>query len=247
MPVWCPATVVEKKVWTDGLFSLRVKSSEVHPFEPGQFLHLAVEEDEKIINRPYSVASPHGETLEFFIVVVPAGELTPRLWKLQPGDPVKISQKGAGGFTLTKTPNAEVLWLMSTGTGLAPYIAMLKTSTPWERFQKIVVVHGVRLIRDFGYASELRSLEQSHPGRFVYVQAATRETHPGVLSGRLNQCLADGSLEQAAGSELRPENSAVMLCGNPDMLNAMEELLGERGLKQHRSKTPGHIVTERYW
>ncbi|MCE2793327.1 MAG: ferredoxin--NADP reductase [Planctomycetota bacterium] len=247
MPVWCPATVVEKKVWTDGLFTLKVKSSEVLPFEPGQFLHLAVEEDEKIINRPYSVASPHGETLEFFIVVVPEGELTPRLWRLEQGDEVKVSQKGAGGFTLAKTPDAEILWLMSTGTGLAPYIAMLKTQAPWERYKKIIVVHGVRQVRDFGYAHELRALEQQQPGRFVYVQAATRESQPGVLSGRLNQCLADGSLERAAGSELRPENSAVMLCGNPDMLNSMEELLGERGLKQHRSKTPGQIVTERYW
>jgi ferredoxin--NADP+ reductase len=103
------------------------------------------------------------------------------------------------------------------------------------------------LVRDFGYSDELRSLEQQHPGRFVYVQAATRETKSGVLSGRLNQCLADGSLERAAGSELRPENSVVMLCGNPDMLNSMEELLGARGMKQHRAKTPGHIVTERYW
>ena len=124
---------------------------------------------------------------------------------------------------------------------------MLKTQTPWERYKKIIVVHGARLVRDFGYSDELRSLEQQHPCKFVYVQAATRENQPGVLSGRLNQCLADGSLERAAGSELRPENSVVMLCGNPDMLNSMEELLGERGMKQHRAKTPGHIVTERYW
>lgn len=247
MPVWCPAKVIEKQVWTEGLFTLKVTGCEVQPYEPGQFLHLAVEEGEKLINRPYSAASPHGESLEFFIVVVPEGELTPRLWQLQPGDTVKVSQKGAGGFTLSKAPAGEVLWLMSTGTGLAPYIAMLRTKTPWERYKKIVVVHGVRYVRDFGYEPELRALEQQHPGRFVYVQASTRDTHEKAIIGRLNHCLENGSLEQAAGSELRPENSVVMLCGNPDMLNEMESRLQARGMKHHRAKTPGHIVTERYW
>ncbi len=247
MPQWWPATVVEKKVWTDGLFSLAVRCPQVESFEPGQFLHLAVMEGEKIIHRPYSVASPHGEILEFFVVVVPEGELTPRLWKLSAGDEMQISQKAAGGFTLSKTPPAETLWLLSTGTGLAPYIAMLRTKTPWEHYKKIVVCHGVRFARDFGYGEELTNMARDHAGQLVYIPAVTREETPGAIFGRLTNCLENGSMESAAGCELKPENSAVMLCGNPDMLDQMEEMLIARGLKRHRSKSPGQIVTERYW
>lgn len=247
MPVWCPAKVVEKKVWTDGLFTLRLNAPQVEPFEPGQFLHLAIQDGDKTINRPYSVASPHGDTLDFFIVVVPEGELTPRLWTLNPGDSIQIGQRAAGGFTLSKTPTAEVLWLLSTGTGLAPYIAMLRETTIWDRYQKIVVVHGARFARDFGYAEELSQLQRENPSKLKYVPAMTREKCQGTLFGRLTSCLEDGSLEQAADAQLRPENSAVMLCGNPDMLDQMEAMLIARGLKRHRSKNPGHIVTERYW
>lgn len=247
MPVWCPARIVEKKIWTDGLFSLRIATDQVETFEPGQFLHLAVQDGEKIINRPYSVASPHGGELEFFIVVVPEGELTPRLWKLTQGDEVLVSQKAAGGFTLTKTPSAQVLWLMSTGTGLAPYLAMLETAVPWQRYERIVVVHGVRHACDLGYAAQLKQLVAERKDKFAYVQAVTREQADGVLYGRLTQCLENGSLEAAAGCNIHPDNSAIMLCGNPDMLDQMEELLIARGLKRHRQKTPGQIVTERYW
>ena len=120
MPKWCPAKVVAKKVWTDGLFTLSIQSKDVQSFEPGQFLHLALGDEENRVNRPYSVASPHGDTIEFFIVVVEDGELTPRLFQLNEGDDVTVSERAAGSFTLKKTPEAEILWLVSTGTGLAP-------------------------------------------------------------------------------------------------------------------------------
>ena len=125
MPKWSQAKVVAKKTWTDGLFTIRVEVDDIEPFLPGQFLQLGVfdrdesSEDPKLINRPYSVASPYGTHLEFFIVLVEEGELTPRLWRLEIGDRVEVSQKAAGSFTLEKTPAAENLWLVATGTGLA--------------------------------------------------------------------------------------------------------------------------------
>ncbi len=265
MPKWCDSKIVSKRIWTDGLFTIGIEGGGVQEYKTGQFLHLAVEDTEssnidtendetdkavsqpKIINRPYSVASPHGDVLEFFIVLVPEGELTPRLWKLDVGDSLKVSERAAGSFTLAKSPDAECLWLVSTGTGLAPYIAMLRTGEPWERYKKIVVVHGVRYEADLGYTDELKEIGESRAGQFTMVQSLTREESENAMYGRIPALLEDGSLERAADFEMTADNSTVMLCGNPAMLDDMESKLGTRGMKKHRSKSPGQIVLERYW
>ena len=253
MPKWCTATVVDKKIWTEGLFTMRIATDEVQPFLSGQFLHLGLfpqgheEDDSKIINRPYSVASPHGQELEFFIVLVDDGELTPHLWKLKNGDAILVGQKAAGSFTLKKSPPSEVLWLVATGTGLAPYIAMLRTNEPWENYDKICVVHGVRQFSDLAYTEELSALESQHPGKFKMIQSLTREEANGTLKGRIPGLFENGEIESASGFQCRSDNSTVMLCGNPAMLDTMEEVLGKREMKRHRSKSPGQIVLERYW
>ena len=247
MPKWCDATVTEKRVWTDGLFTLTMKAPDVVEFEPGQFLHLALGDEENRVNRPYSVASPHGDTIEFFIVRVDDGALTPRLWALEVGDTLQVSQKAAGRFSLKHTPEAKHLWLIGTGTGLAPYIAMLRSEQAWDVYEKIVVVHGVRYAADLAYTEELQALAESKTGRFSLIQALTREESEGTLKGRIPALLEDGSLEKAAGCTMQHDNSSVLLCGNPAMLDDMESKLGERDMKRHRSKAPGQIVLERYW
>lgn len=245
---WCEGRVVSKKVWTPGLFTLRIAVEGVQPFEPGQFLHLGQPQpDGKVVSRAYSVASPHGPELEFFIVRVENGELTPILENLEPRDTVLVKEKAAGGFTLSKTPAAESLWLIGTGTGLAPYIAMLRDPLIWEKYQHIVVCHGVRFAADLGYREELCQLAKSRPGKFQYIAAVSREQGEGILHGRLTQLAECGTLESITGQTFCPHRSAIMMCGNPDMLKDMETLLETRGLQRHRSKTPGHIVMETYW
>lgn len=253
MPKWCAATVLKKQIWTDGLFTITVSADEVEPFLPGQFLHLAIYpeghdgDESKLINRPYSVASPHGKELDFFIVLVEEGELTPKLWALDVGSTVQVSQSAAGRFTLAKTPEAENLWLVATGTGLAPYIAMLRTDQPWDRYKQIVVVHGVRHFDDLAYSEELKSFEEKYADRFKLIQALTREQADGALSGRIPGLFENGEIEKMAGLECRSDNSAILLCGNPAMLDTMEEILAKRSMQRHRSKSPGQIVLERYW
>ena len=253
MPTWCNATITKKKIWTDGLFTITIKADNVKPFEAGQFLQLGVYPEgqqgveDAIINRPYSVASPHGDELEFFIVLVPEGELTPKLWALEVGDPLLVNDAGVGRFTLDRTPSAKHLWLFATGTGLAPYVAMLRTEEPWEQYEKIVVVHGVRNEADLAYTEELSDYHQSRPGKFALIQSLTRQQSEIAMRGRIPALLASGQLEKAADCKLSKEESAVMLCGNPAMLDSMEELLNGRGLVKHRSKSPGQIVLERYW
>ena len=245
---FCQGKVTHKKVWAEGLFTLRVAVDGVQTFLPGQFLQVGIDRGtEKHLHRPYSVASPHGPELEFYIVLVEDGELTPHLWKMEVGDSIDVAERAAGSFTLEKTPDAENLWLVATGTGLAPYIAMLRTNTPWERFKKIVVVHGARHRDDLGYQEEFAAHAEAHPSQFVYVPTLTRDDAPGALRGRIPQLLEAGELEQLANCEITDSNSSVMLCGNPAMLDEMEEKLGTRGLKKHRTKDPGQIVLERYW
>jgi ferredoxin/flavodoxin---NADP+ reductase len=243
---WTTATVERKIVWAPGLFTLAIAAPDVCHFEPGQFLQLGVHVDDKRVNRPYSVASPHGSSLEFFIVLVENGLLTPHLWKLNPGDKVEVSQKAAGSFTLKHSPEATSLWLLATGTGIAPYIAMLRTNEPWRRYERIIFVHGVRHRSDLAYQSELSAYRDRYGQRFTSIAVVSREDVPGALRGRITNCIANGSLENVANHTLGPQ-ACVMMCGNPDMLDETEKMLEERGLKRHRSKSPGQIVVERYW
>ena len=239
--------VAKKRIWAEGLFTLHVDVEGVQPFDPGQFLQVGITLGEKHVHRPYSVASPFGKTLEVYIVLVDDGELTPHLWKMQEGDAVDVAERAAGSFTLKKTPDAKNLWLVATGTGLAPYVAMLRTDEPWERYEKIVVVHGARLHSDLGYTEEFAEIKSKFGERFSYVPTLTRDDAEGTLKGRIPQLLESGDLERHADCHLNAESSAVMLCGNPAMLDDMEAKLGERQMVKHRSKAPGHIVLERYW
>ncbi len=243
---WTPGIITNKTVWSEGLFTLSIQAPEVSPFEPGQFLQLGIEQPDGHVHRPYSVASPHGPTLEFFIVLVEDGKLTPHLWNMQVGDAIDISGKAAGSFTLGHCPDASVLWLIGTGTGLAPYIAMLRTEAPWQRYKKIVVVHGVRHASDLAYQQELAFYKERFGARFDCIPVVSRQQVDGALTGRITTCITNGSLEAAAQQAFTPD-SCVMMCGNPDMLTETEHLLGERDIKRHKSKEPGQIVVERYW
>ncbi len=240
-------TVVGKKIWADGLFTLQIDAPGVEPFEPGQYLQLGVQRPEKHLHRPYSVASPYGKVLEFFIVRVDDGRLTPTLWSMTIGDAIDVSTKGIGSFTITHLKDREDLWLVGTGTGLAPYIAMLRTEETWQRFNHIRVVHGVRYLRDLAYQDEMAAYEAKYGDRFKWLPVVSREQAGSTLQGRITQVLSTGLLESSANLTIVPSKSVVMLCGNPDMLNEMEDMLIARGMKRHSHKEPGDIVVERYW
>jgi ferredoxin/flavodoxin---NADP+ reductase len=244
---WVQGEVVARRVWAEGLFTLSIKAPGVQPFEPGQFLQLGIEQPDKHLHRPYSVASPHGDVLDFYIVLVEDGHLTPKLWAMQEGERIDVSEKAAGSFTLSHAPFHPELWLIGTGTGLAPYIAMLRTDEVWTRYQKIILVHGVRYEHELAYREELAGHALVHADRFRYVPVVSRQSPPNSLSGRITHCLTDGSLESAAGCSFHPERSTVFLCGNPDMLTEMEHELANRQVVRHKPKSPGQMVLERYW
>ncbi len=244
---WINGRVAKKHVWFDGLFTLSIECPGVSPFECGQFLQIGVPLEDKHLHRPYSVASPFGNTLEFFIVRVDEGHLTPKLWAMQEGDAIDVSVKATGSFTLQHTPPAETLWLLGTGTGLAPYIAMLRDPHIWSTYKRIVLVHGVRLQSDLAYTQELEALESRFPDRFRMIPVVSRAICEGAIAGRITTAIETGQLEERAGARLSPDTSAVMMCGNPQMLDDVEAMLHARGMRRHKRSDSGHYVVERYW
>ncbi len=240
-------TVVGKRRWTERLYSLRV-AAEVAPFHAGQFTKLALDINGEIVGRPYSFINAPGENpLEFYFILVPAGPLSPRLAALEEGDAVWVSPHAAGFLTLAEVPDAKHLWLLSTGTGIGPFLSILKTEQPWQRFDRVVLVHAVRQAEELAYDETIRGFAQQHGEQFCFVPFVSRAELDFALPGRIPEAIADGRLEARAGIALAPENSQVMLCGNPDMVRDTTEVLLARGLKKNRRRDPGHITLESYW
>ena len=243
MSKWLEGRVVENRHWTDVLFSLRVEAPQIR-FEAGQFVRIALEEE---LARPFSfVNPPQDPVLEFYGIVVPEGPLSPRLERLRAGDRLLVATNPAGFLVLGEVPDAETLWLVSTGTGIAPFLSILRTEAPWRRFPRVVLVHAVRYARELAYRETIGEILRSHHNVFQYVTFVSREPAPGSLAGRIPAALRDGRLETAAGVKI-DQRSHVMLCGNPEMLKDATAALVERGLRKHRRRTPGHITVESFW
>jgi ferredoxin--NADP+ reductase len=243
---WLEARVAENRQWTEALFSLRVEGAPL-AFEAGQFVRIALDIDGERIARPFSFVNPPQDPVhEFYGIVVPEGPLSPRLAQLAPGEKLYLARNPAGFLVLSEIPEADTLWLVSTGTGIAPFLSILRTEGAWTRFRNVVLVHAVRHAKELAYRDLISRLLEERRG-LKYVSFVSREDHPGTLAGRIPAAIDDGRLEAAAGLSLRPEGSHVMLCGNPDMLKDAQATLAARGLRKHRRRTPGHITVESFW
>ena len=238
--------VVARRDWAPGLTTLTVDAV-IQPHAPGQFVNLGLEHGEELVRRSYSIASAPGAPLEFYLKEVPGGALTPELVRLPVGARVLVEQKPQGFFTLDYVPPCRDMWFVATGTGLGPFVAMLRSAEVWRRFERVVVVHGARRVEHLSYGDELAALATEHLGRFQRVAVVSGGAHGEALPGRVTTAFADGSLEARAGFSLDPERSHLMLCGNPDMILELTALLANRGLRKHRVRAPGHITAEKYW
>ena len=239
--------VTAKRQWADGLATLSVEA-DIERFEPGQFLNLAYESEADVLRRAYSLASPPGAPLSFLVNRVDGGAFSPFLLSREPGDTLLVERKPQGFFTLRYVPPSADLWLVATGTGLGPFLSILAAGEALSRFERIVLVHGVREPSHFAHRAELEALEKAQAGRFKLIRSVTRsEATDGALRGRVTELMQRGDLERAAGVELSPDRSHLMLCGNPAMTDEMIALLAPRGLARHRVRKPGHITIEKYW
>ena len=214
----------------------------------GQFGRLALDIDGQRVGRPYSfVNAPHETPLEFYSIIVPEGPLSSRLYKLEPGDHVWVSTRGAGFFTLAQVPHGDYLWMLCTGTALGPFLSILKTAEPWRRFEKIVLVHAVRTVSELTYQDTIKTLISLHADQFTMIPFVSRETTDFAIHGRIPAAVEDGRLEEQGKLLLNAEQCQVMICGNPAMVKDTTEVLKSRGFKSNKRKYPGNITTENYW
>lgn len=247
MTAWNPGKVVEFKQWNKALFTLYVESG-IAPFEAGQFVKIALEIDGEITGRPYSLVNPpDSRPLEFYCIEVPNGRLTSRLVGLRPGDDILVAPRAHGFMILDEVPQSKHLWLMATGTGVGPFLSILGTDKPWQRFERVALVYAVRTVSDLSYRERIAEISAKHPGQFTFIPFISREPTDFALPGRIPQAIADGRLEAHAGMTISAQDSHVMLCGNPQMVKDTSDALIARGLKKHRRFEPGQITSENYW
>ncbi|MDA0745904.1 MAG: ferredoxin--NADP reductase [bacterium] len=264
------AVVTQKIEVTPELIILQVTPEgwELPAFEAGQFAVLGLPgsaprstwsdpedetpEPDKLIRRAYSIASSSvaREFMEFYITVVRSGALTPRLFALEMGDRVWLGPKMTGMFTLEQVPEEAHLLLVATGTGLAPYMSMLRTHLSSQSRRRFAVLHGARHSWDLGYRSELTTMQQLCPN-FTYLSLISRPAREPVawsgITGYVQDLWTGGHLDRAWGFHPTAGDTHVFLCGNPQMCEDMLSLLEQEGFKEQTRKQDGVVHVERYW
>ena len=247
-------TLLDVQSLTPSLFTLRTTRDAGFRFTAGQFVRLGVTKaDGSTVWRAYSVvSSPFDEYLDFFSIVVPGGEFTSELSRLRVGDTLMVERQATGFLTLNRFVDGRDLWLLGTGTGVAPFLSILQDFEVWEKFERIILVYSAREARELAYQSLIQGLGQreylaEYAHKLTYLPLVTREQHPGALHGRITTLIENGELERAAGVELTPEHSRVLICGNPQMVDDTRQLLKQRDMQLSLSRRPGQVAVENYW
>ena len=239
--------------WNDSLFSFTTTRDPGLRFQNGQFVMLGIEVDGRPLLRAYSIASAnHEEQLEFFSIKVKDGPLTSRLQNLAVGDAVLVGRKPVGTLLLDDLLPGKNLYLFGTGTGLAPFMSLIKAPETYERFEKVILVHGVRSVSELAYKDVIESELPVHEflgdeirAKLVYYPTVTREHFP--TRGRLTELVESGKVFDDIGLPLLdPAHDRAMVCGSPSMLKDTRTLLDSRGfVVSPRMGEPGHYVFER--
>jgi ferredoxin--NADP+ reductase len=238
--------------WTDRLFSFTTTRDPGFRFQSGQFTMIGLTIDHKPLLRAYSMVSPHyEETLEFLSIKVQDGPLTSRLQHVQPGDTLLVGRKASGTLLLQNLLPGRTLYLLSTGTGLAPFMSVIRDPDVYDHFEKIVLVHGCRHVNELAYAEliqkELPKNEWFGAAlvrQLIYYPTVTRE--PFRHQGRIPTLMETGRLAHDIGlAPLNREHDRFMLCGSPEMLKDTRALLDKLGMSEGNMSTPGHYVIER--
>lgn len=253
------STLTERIEVTPELLILRVKPDNGVPeFKSGQYVALglpggakryqgaAPEQDllapDKLIKRAYSIGSSSSERdyLEFYIAVVPDGALTSRLAALDPGERLFTQPKVTGTFTLDEVSSERNLILVATGTGLAPFMSMVRSESVWTPGRSITLVHGVRYAEDLAYADEIEFLVEQRGLRYLPIASRAGTEYNGT-KGRIQVLFETGVIKPD------PQSDSVFLCGNPAMIEEMERRLVDGGFSVHSRKSPGNLHVEKYW
>jgi ferredoxin/flavodoxin---NADP+ reductase len=244
--------VLSVRHWTDSLFSFTATRDPAFRFVNGQFTMLGLEVDGRPLLRAYSMASAnYEETLEFFSIKVADGPLTSRLQRIKEGDIVLVGRKPTGTLIQDNLLPGRTLFLLSTGTGIAPFVSIIKDPETYDRFEKVVLVHGCRQVAELAYGEAIiKSLPDNEffgdrvREQLVYYPTVTRE--PFQNRGRITDLIAEGKLFDDLGrGELDVASDRLMLCGSPPMLADLRTLLDQLGFAEGSHSEPGHYVIEK--
>lgn len=269
--------VIEVTRWAPTLLSFKVTRPDGFKFTAGQFVRLGIHgkdlqyfaqnHETKLITsetqgqpidlegyvfRAYSVASsPYDEFIEFFSVVIPEGEFTSKVNHIQVGDSLLLNTTPFGYLTLARyqLPLPNDLWLLATGTGLAPFLSILKTIDVWQQYQRIILVYSARTSQELAYQAEIGSIKSIYGddgAAFVFLPIVTREADYTGEKARVPNLILSGKLTELVGQKLDKDRSHVMLCGNPQMVEDTKEALKSIGLTMNR-RGEGNIAVENYW
>ncbi len=245
-------TIQSVKHYTDRLFAFRVSRPQSFRFRSGEFVMLGLKVDGKPLLRAYSVASPSwDEELEFFSIKVPNGPLTSRLQHIQPGDEILLGTKAVGTLVLDALLPGKRLYLLSTGTGIAPFASIIRDPDTYERYEQVILTHTCREVAELAYGQELVAAVREDPlvGEFVgdklvYYPSVTRE--PFERQGRITKLMDDGVIyEELAVPALNPETDRVMICGSMDMLEDCKARCEQAGLTEGSNARPAEFVIEK--
>jgi ferredoxin/flavodoxin---NADP+ reductase len=241
--------------WNDSLFSFKTTRDPGLRFQSGHFVMLGLEVEGRPLLRAFSFASANYEDhLEFYSIKVPGGPLTSRLQHIKPGDPILVGRKPTGTLLLDHLEPGKRLYLLGTGTGLAPFMSIIRDPVVFERFDHVTVVHGVRFASELGYSSYIKDELPDHElvGEQVkrqlrYYPTVTRERTAAIPShARITSLIESGKMTADLDfPALDPEHDRVMVCGGPSMLRDVVGLLGARGFEEGSSHGPGQHVIER--
>ena len=238
--------------WTDRLFSFTTTRDPALRFSNGHFTMIGLKVDGKPLLRAYSIASPNWEEhLEFLSIKVPDGPLTSRLQNIQVGDTIIVGKKPTGTLLIDYLLPGKNLYLIGTGTGLAPWLSIVRDPETYERFEKVIVVHGVREVNELAYQDLFEKELPNHEflgeivkDKLIYYPTVTRE--PFRNQGRINELIENGKLAADLGlPALNALEDRVMLCGSPEMLATLKTLLEHRDFDEGNTTRPGDFVIER--
>ncbi len=257
--------IVELKNWTPSLLSFRCTRAPDFRFSAGQYARIGLPTKTGMVWRAYSmVSAPLEDDLEFFGVLIPGGFFSEKLKHLRIGDPIWMERENYGFMTPDRFIDGEDLWMLATGTGLGPFISILRDDAVWQQFKRLILVHGVRHDEELAYQSELIGMQaavltNSTLAQLHLVHCVTRGEQEAEnstvtqllmaprLTNRITTALMSGQLEQAAQTLLEVKTSRVMMCGNPQMVEETRKLLHQRGMKPCRRLNAGEFLSENYW
>jgi ferredoxin--NADP+ reductase len=253
MSAFLEETVLSVQHWTDRLFSFTTTRDQALRFSNGHFTMIGLRQDNgKPLLRAYSIVSPNYEDhLEFLSIKVPDGPLTSRLQHIQVGDKIVVGRKPTGTLLIDYLLPGKHLYLLGTGTGVAPFLSIVRDPATYERFDKVILVHGVREVSELAYRDYLTQVLPEHEflgetvtEQLLYYPTVTRETF--VNQGRITHLLASGKLQTDLGlPSLDPDQDRVMICGSPEMLRDLKHLLETRSFVEGNTTRPGDFVIER--